>query len=236
MNLNVYYYRHKDGEDDIPICQYMRLDYLFQLLETQRYYASRRNVFIDANEVNSKIKLKFNLKPNIMNITPVTQISKKLFSKTELENMPTACWTIRKQESFLMWKCYATEMGVCIKTTKHNLIASIKTDISEHSDNQVICGSMDYKSFKPSLNEEKQLFDKDKAYAEEKEFRFYFHFPSYDTNKDAKGITIPVDTKIMIEEIILSPFIQKVAANKLVQMINNDYGINARQSDIKLKL
>ena len=236
MKMNGYYYRQKDGENDMLICQYMRLDYLIQLLKTQKYYVNRRHQFIDANEVNNRIKFKFNLKPSINNTISSTKKVERFFSTHEIELLPTACWTKRKQESFLMWKSYATEMGACIKTTKHNVIASIKTDITEQSENLVICGSMDYKSFKPSLDEEKQLFDKDIAYAEEKEFRFYFHFPSYDTNKDANAITIPVDTKIMIDEIILSPFICKDAANEISQMITDKYNIDVKQSEIKLKL
>lgn len=236
MKMNGYYYRQKDGGNDMLICQYMRLDYLIQLLKTQKYYVNRRHQFIDANEVNNRIKFEFNLKPSINNTIPSTKKVERFFSTNDIELLPTACWTKRKQESFLMWKSYATEMGACIKTTKHNVIASIKTDISEQSENQVLCGSMDYKSLKPSLDEEKQLFDKDKAYAEEKEFRFYFHFPSYDTNKYANAITIPVDTKIMIDEIILSPFICKDAASEISQMITDKYNIQVKQSEIKLNL
>ena len=232
---NRYYYRLSDGDEDKIICQYLRLDYLLQLLETGNYYVRRRKYFADANEKYYK-SLKYMFAPvlNGENVIPQPMSLERIIPYTKIVDCPTSCWSMNEEENYLMWKCYATEMGACIRTTIHNFISSLKQDFSENSENIVICGSMDYKNFQLSFDEEKQLFDKDKAYSEEKEFRFYFHLPSYDTNKDEKGILVPVDTKVMIDEIYLSPFMCKDAANKLARMIKCAYGIDAEQSKIKI--
>jgi len=236
MKLNGYYYRLKDGSGDRFICQYMRLDYLIQLLETQKYYVSRRKFFEDANEKYYKsLKFMFVPVPFGENVISQPKSIERIIPYTKIVDCPTSCWSKRKEENYLMWKCYATEMGACIRTTTHNFIASLKQDFSENSENLVICGSMDYKKLKPSFEEEKQLFDKDTGYSEEKEFRFYFHLPSSDTNKDEKGILVPVNTKVLINEIILSPFIRKEAAEKLAKMIKCDYDIEANPSKMKIK-
>lgn len=234
--FNWFYYRQSDGCEDKFICQYLRLDYLLQLLETGKYYVRRRKYFEDANEKYYKsLKFMFVPVPFGENVISQPKSIERIIPYTKIVDCPTSCWSKRKEENYLMWKCYATEMGACIRTTTHNFIASLKQDFSENSENLVICGSMDYKKLKPSFEEEKQLFDKDKAYSEEKEFRFYFHLPSCDTNKDEKGILVPVDTKVMIDDILISPFMCKDAADKLARMIKCAYGIEAEQSRIKIK-
>ena len=62
-----------------------------------------------------------------------------------LMNCPTSCWTLNDNESYLMWKSYASEFGARIKTSVYNLIASIKLDLASDSQNKILCGSMDYK-------------------------------------------------------------------------------------------
>lgn len=233
---NGYYYRLKDNRDDRFICQYMRLDYLIQLLETQYYYANRRKNFNDAKEINNEVKMIFNPKSVWKKNKYSPKAPERTFSYKQIENCPTACWSKNKREDFLIWKCYATEIGACIKSTVYKVIDSIKIRHSKESNNWIICGSMDYTNIKPSLDVEKQLFDKDKAYSSEKEFRFYFHLPSCDTNDNASGILIPVNTNVMIDEIILSPFIRKETANSLARMIKKAYNIEVKQSSIKLKL
>lgn len=234
QKFNGYYFRINEGDGDSPICQYMRLEYFIKMLETQKYYVRRRKYFDDINEGYKDIKLSFAFVPVGENTIPQIMSIDRIIPYAHID-CPTACWSKKKQESFLMWKCYATEMGVCIKTTIHNFIASIKENTSEESDNRIVCGSVDYKDFRPSANEECQLFDKDSAYADEEEFRFYFYFPSYFNKDKEEGIFIPVDTNVMIDEVLLSPFICKETADKFAQMIRFDYNINVRQSSIKLK-
>jgi hypothetical protein len=238
--MNQYYYRLKEGCDDKSICQYMRLDYFIQLLETSKYCVMRRRTFDDANESfqNKKLAFGFTYVGDNNLSKAKTKETERLIPYTDIINCPTACWSKKKKESYLMWKCYAKEIGVCIKTTVHNLIASLLLDFDNNLNcNKILCGSMDYLAFNPSSEEECQLFDKDISYADEEEFRFYFYLSSDDKKKDIsnKAIYIPVNTKVMINEVILSPFICKDAANRLAKMIKCAYNIDVKQSDIILK-
>ena len=233
--LNCYYYRIEEGCENRPICKYMRLDHLIQLLESGKFYVSRRKTFDDANESYKNMKLAFGFTA-VGNNTYTQPVSlERIMPYSVIPDCPTSCWSKSEEEKYLMWKCYATEVGACIRSTVHNLIASLRLNLDEKSENKVVCGSMNYKDYMPSSIEEHQLFDKDKAYVDEEEFRFYFHLPSYNSDKDAKGILITVDTNILIDEIILSPFIKKDAADKLARTIKCMYNIDVKQSRIQIK-
>lgn len=234
--FNWYYYNPSDGPEDIAICQYMRMDYLIQLLETQNYYVSRRREYIDANESYQNIKLSVPIAPAHKGKYPQQDTIKRIIPYFDIIHCPTSCWTQNTDESYLMWKSYATEVGACIKTTVHNFVASLDLALEKDGDNKVVCGSMNYNKVMPSHDELKQLFDKDIVYSDENEFRFYFHLADDTDKKSTKYRLIPVNTKVMIDEIVLSPFICKEAANKFARMIKHCYGIdNVKQSNIKLK-
>ena len=237
--LNWYYYRPDEGCDDKFICQYMRLDYLIQLLEKKQYYVKRRRTFKDAYESYENNKLAFAPWPVGNNCTPQPkELQERLIPYTDIMHCPTACWSKHERESYLMWKSYATEIGACVRTTVHNFIASLQIDLNIiENENKVLCGSMKYDYFRPSTIEGDQLFDKDIVYADENEFRFYFLLASDAEKKieENKGIYIPVDTKVMIDEILLSPFICKEAGDKIARMIKCAYDIDVKLSNINIK-
>jgi hypothetical protein len=215
----------------------MSLDYLIRLLETHKYYVRRRREFDDANESYENVKLAFPIAPAKNYNSQDQELTKRIIPYFDIIHCPTSCWTKNEDESFLMWKSYATEVGARIKTTVHSFIASIELDLEQDGMNKVVCGSMSYKKdLIPSSNELGQLFNKDKAYSAENEFRFYFHISSDSDKKSTKYHLIPVNTYVMIDEILLSPFICKEAADKLARMVKCTYGIeNVKQSNIRLK-
>lgn len=237
--MNGYYYRLEDGCDNRFICQYMRLDYLIQLLETETYYVKRRKNFIDANEsFESSIEgLGFR---NRDDITLQLSSEEVDIRYKDIIDCPTSCWSMTNQESFLMWKSYATEMGACIKTTTHDFIASIKSDLDiSNKDNKLLCGSMDYVDYSKQVkNMDNLLFGKDLVYADENEYRFYFLFASdrKECGIENRGIHVPVNTKVLIGEVLLSPFICKDAANKIARMLKCSYNIEVKLSKIELRL
>ena len=148
---------------------------------------------------------------------------------TESGRMLTACWTERKGESALMWKNFTTKMGGCIKSTINNFVASFTND-----DYDICCGRMSYTDICAGQDLVDSLFTKDKAFEEEREIRFYF------TPKKglptSKGISIPILPDVMIDEIIISPYIEPKAQNVLKQMISEKYNIKVTSSKIELRL
>lgn len=234
--INWYYYLPVDGSEDREICQYMRLDYLIQLLETHKYYVSRRREFIDSNEKYQDLKLSVPVTPAHKECYPKQEPKERIIPYFDIIHCPTSCWTKKTEESYLMWKSYATEIGARIKSTIYNFVSSLEIDLVKEGENKVVCGSVNYKEFRPSYDELRQLFDKDKVYADEDEFRFYFQLSNDTDKRNTKCRLIPVNTTVMIDEILLSPFICKDAADKLTRMIKCCYGIeNVKQSNIKLK-
>lgn len=234
--FNWYYYNPSDGPEDRVICQYMRLDYLIQLFETQNYYVSRRREYNDANESYQNFKLSVPIAPAHKEICSKQDISERIIPYFDIIHCPTSCWTKNTEESFLMWKSYATEIGARIKSTVYNFVASLEINLEEGGDNKVVCGSINYNKVLLSSDELKQLFGKDVVYSDENEFRFYFHLAEDTDKKSTKYRLIPVNTTVMIDEVVLSPFLCKEAADRLSRMIKCCYGIdNVKQSSIKLK-
>lgn len=235
--MNWYYYHPKDGPADKIICQYMRLDYLLQLLETHKLYAKRRRENDDANEGYYKKYLESGFSIANNGVVPQTEDLKRNLSYKDIVDCPISCWTKTERESYLMWKGYAGETGVRIKSSIHNLVASLQLDLGKEGADKVYCGSMIYcRNYLPSNDEEKQFFSKQEFYTEEDEFRFYFILSDDSDKKYTTNRLISVDPYVMIDEILFSPFLCKEAAKKLVRMIKCCYGIeNVRQSEIKIK-
>lgn len=235
--LNWYYYHPNDGPADRVICQYMRLDYLLQLLETRKLYAKRRRENDDANEGYYNKYLEFGFSIADKNSVSNTECQKPNLTYKNIVDCPISCWTKTERESYLMWKSYAEETGVRIKSSIHNLIASLQLDLGKDGADKLYCGSMNYcENLLPSNDEEKRMFSKDEVYKDEDEIRFYFILSDDSKRKSTTHRLIPIDPNVMIDEIRLSPFLCKEAAGKLVRMIKCSYGIdNVKLSKIKLK-
>ena len=130
----------------------------------------------------------------------------------------------------VMWHSYTPKFGACINSTVHNVIASIK-----QNDYDIWCGKMTYHGYSAQNGFMMNLFSKIPAYKEEEECRFYFF--EYEQPKNILSyINIDIDPSVMIDEIILSPLINKATAKKLAHFIRSKYGIKTTESNIKLKL
>lgn len=239
MNSNEKGLRHfiimEEVDNNLTIYQYMDLDYLLYLLKRQEYYVKPKKYFFDKHERNLPLKSHFRIEPVGENCYKRIQKPDDSFEKSqqfhESGNLLTACWTKHDGENVLMWKNFTSKLGVCIKSTIASFIASFKTD-----DFVICCGRMFYKGIEYYDDNIERLFIKDKAFKGEEEIRFYF-IPSdkIDTSK-MKGLSIAVDPKVMIDEIILSPYIDKIAANELKEFIAREYKVKVNQSKIELNV
>lgn len=229
------YYQLMDGVDaNTEIRQYMDLDYLLRLLETRSYYVKQKQEFPDMYESRLPLKAMFKLQPvghgnDKEPHTDNTDSLDRMRKITDSGSMLTACWTERRGESALMWKNFTTKMGVCIKSTISNVVASFTID-----DYDICCGRMSYSGFNSEQGLTEILFSKGRAYQEEKEIRFYF------TTKNClatcSNTCIPVLPEVMIDEIVLSPYIEPMAREVLRQMISEKYNLKVTSSKIELKI
>ncbi len=72
--------------------------------------------------------------------------------------------------------------------------------------------------------QENELFSKDPAFADEEELRFYF-VPEDSSEMPEDNMYLKAETKDLIDEIILSPRIEPVAASELRTMLSEKYGV-----------
>lgn len=231
--LTWYSFREKDGDSDRVIYKYMELEHLLYLLETKRFYVKRRRENEDPNESYTNVKLSFGMTAVGENIPPQPKTDFRMVPYSEIVSLPTSCWTLDSDEKNSMWKEYAPRFGVRVKSSVHNLIASLDIETSEESHNRIICGSMMYEDFFPSTDEERQLFLKDCSYWGEKEFRFYFNLPD-DTKKENPAILIPIDPAVLIDEVVISPIVTEIAAKKIAGFLHCCYDIKAFPSNTKI--
>lgn len=222
-------------DENTPISQYMDLDYFLLLLKNKNYYVSRKYTFPDLNEGEFPSKRIFPFTAVGENTPPqpkhdVDTCLRVWKSYQENRGVPTSCWTHDISNNILMWKNFTSKLGVCIKSSVRNVIASIKENKYD-----IWCGKMTYNGYYAKRGFMKNMFSKVSAYSKEDECRFYFFEQTLPDNP-LPYINIPIDPSIMIDEVSVSPFIEKEASGELVRLIHNEYNVNIHTSNINIKL
>ncbi len=234
-----YFYLKKGLDAETVIFQYMDLDYLLCLLEKNEYFINRKSTFEDKREKELPIRSIFSFQAVGGEVSVPKQIDndvdatlKKMEIFKELKHLPTSCWTkgslANKSEDILMWKSFTCKIGACIKSTIHNFISSFKTNEYE-----IWCGDIAYNSFSPSQTLIESLYTKEQAFYSEQEIRFYFASEN-DNSNCSNHISLNVNPLVMIDEIILSPFITQIASAKLAEIIKRTYNIKTLSSNIQI--
>ena len=221
---------------DAPICQYMRLDYFISLLKTGEYFVRPRREFEDAFEANLPLPKMFPIHeaektiPQQVLDEEINKMSEKLEANRENGKLLTSCWCLQTCENLLMWNCYASKIGVRIKSTVRRFLSAINTDAYD-----ILCGRMNYTGY--NYYNDDFLFTKDKGYGGEDEFRFYFIPKATDQDSDSekpKPVRIKVNLSELIEDVMLSPYIDTRAANEICKLAKVKCGITMRPSSLKI--
>ena len=183
------------------ICRYMSFDVFLQLLYGI-LFVPRRQLFMDVRESGKRnIKSRFMLRSINDNNHGIQKIQEELnaydqFSKKLRQSrfLLTSCWTIDNGEDFLMWKSYASQIGVCVKTTIGQLLFNI-----DYVKNNLlpICSTMSYMGIYQKAGLLESVFAKDKYYQSENEFRIYFVPRDNVTAEEMKSIDAKTVEKIL---------------------------------------
>lgn len=240
---------------DTPIMRYMKLEHLLNLLEGKKFYVSLKKQFLDKNEISLPIKYMFPVYQAGVDILDdkrhedLNRMQSKYRDYKDLQNLPVSCWTLKPFEDFLMWMSYTftnrfstseiyasgndihnyeKELGICIKTTVGNVVASLT-----YPDFDIFCGKMIYQNY-PFYNN-KEAFTKSVYFRGEDEFRFYFVPKDYAYKID-NHIELDVNPDVLIDEVILSPFFKRSVAEKVANVLRARYNIKCRLSAIELKI
>lgn len=205
----------------------MDLDHFLCMVKEGKFYVSKKKTFDDLNEIipHYKSLYPFNIIGNddtleyTRIIEEVKIISKKWKDYKNTSEWFASCWTLRHDENYLMWKAYPSKFGVRICTTIDRFVDSITPN-----DFLVLCGRMIYDGYYPEKELDSLIFSKGKYYSNEEELRFYFVPKSVQVDKDY--IELPIRLKEdnaqdIIKEIILSPCINRKAAEEIKVMLKN---------------
>lgn len=205
------------------IFRYTSFDNLQKILEDKKFRLSNRNTFSDRREkgefYDSKLHFyRFSVAGEQADEKTLKEWGYKNAQIRKACELPTSCWTTKKDEDFLLWKAYTEgETGVRIETTIEKLIGSLQ-NLSQLA---LYCAKMEYGKEKPFYEVMESMFFKTHFYRSEEEFRLYV----IDNNRDKKDNAIFLDVKPqeMIEKIILSPFLSVESAKIKNEMLQEKY-------------
>jgi len=220
------YFMFNDLRTDTYIYKYMDLDYFLCMIKEGKFYVSKKRKFEDLNEIWPPYKQFYPFLVSGNNSTidytrvseEVKRISMKWKDYKNTGEWFASCWTLRRDENFLMWKAYASKFGVRICTTIDRLVDSITPNVFH-----ILCGRIMYDGYYPEKSIESLVFSKGGYYSNEDEFRFYF-IPK-DGYIDKDYVELPINKnddndRNVIIEIILSPCIKKKAAEEIRRMLS----------------
>ncbi|MBD5424976.1 MAG: hypothetical protein HDR45_02115 [Bacteroides sp.] len=235
MSNNLFYLAERSL--DTRICQYLSLDNFIAQLSRREYYISRKGEFEDANEAQLPKSQRF--LPTLACTIPdkktrelIQTYDKKVERYYNLSNSFVSCWSTNDNEDYLMWKNYASTIGVCVVSTVGNFIASFKNN--EFSRYNVFAAPVSYRSVKRDDSLLDMVFIKSEHYVGESEWRFLFTPKNSETSK-RHNIWLPFDYNVLIDSVILSPFIQKETSRFLIDNLKDKFNIMVESSSIAIK-
>lgn len=229
--------------NDTEICQYMSFDYVKSILETDEYYIKRKAFFVDKREKTIPFRLQFELTPAGIKLTPeqMNRMDERNrvveYYEKESSLLLTSCWTERITENALMWDRGPEKKKACIKTKIGNFVEAFG-DIKL----AIWCGKILYEPIKPLLMSTDIIWYKEPCFSDEREIRFYFSadfskiVPDVPNNtNEEEGVFLPVKKDLLIQEIVLSPYIEKKEAKDIKNTIIKTHGIKTTISKIEVK-
>lgn len=235
----------------------MSFETLLQILNGD-FYVPRKALFSDEREFGFiPLKNRFALRPicddSELANRALEECKKSIDDYKERMNksrfLLTSCWTLNCMENYLMWKAYAPQIGVCVRTTIGKLRDAIKFDETDYI---TICSPMEYKGGETFSDFLASLFKKDLYYESEQEIRFYFvhkdclpHKSTDDNDKVEKTLMkaiefeqkefkgkssnykmhemFSIDPESLIDSISISPFLKQETFYYLLQSLEQRY-------------
>lgn len=224
---------------DTPICQYMNLNHLIALLKTEEYYVNRKKCFMDKMEKTLPHKFifsEFTIPNGQLSPMQIERSKSRQETVRKFENMSpcllTSCWTERVTENALMWDRDGEKHKACIRSTIGRFVSAIRGP-----ELTIWCGKIIYEPLLPMVMSDDIIWYKQPYFSDEREIRFYFSkeinqiIPDDETSNHKNFC---IDRKKLIQEIVLSPYIEKSSAESLKERFENEYNIQTTISKIEL--
>lgn len=211
----------KGFNNDTKIYRYMDFDSFLQILD-RKLYVSAKKQFSDCYDAGTKVPLKDIFK-NFVKVCGDKEVAQKNYTSIELmemfkksQNYLASCWTFNKDD-ILMWQAYTHgNCGICIESSVGNVIAAL--DSNAMKPYLICCSPMYYDGYSSLQDVGGILFQKQNQYKGENEARFYFlNGISKDksANSDKDYAVFDIDSDVLIEKVLLSPFMRGNSAHVL---------------------
>ena len=217
----------KNIPEDTVIYRYINVLKFFDLLVKKQLYFSNYKYFSDKYE--TEITLKY-IKEFARKVNSEIEDNKMSSFVNYFQNRCVNCWNISESEQYLLWKSYCQNInyGVVIKSTVKNLMSSLP----DYSDIIFVCKKIKYIPYISPTNNINPIFTKYDFYQTEKELRVSCIIDY--TEENERGIFIPVDLNILIDEIILN--INSNYFQTVKKIVENILGIEFANQKIKKSL
>ena len=170
----------------------------------------------------------------------------KIYEANSMINLSLInCWTAEKYESYALWKIYlgGQQLGFAIKSTLGKLIHAIEEGDDPYPEEYFI-GKVEYSELLSSDENHrlKMLTRKMPFYKYENEIRLIIlNYPRSEGGTKTPyplniGRHVNVDTKVLIDEVYLSPFSPKWVYDSLIttiKLIDSSIGEKLKESRVK---
>lgn len=226
-----------------PIYRYIDFSYLIELIKNKQLFVPNRQRFSDMRELSEHNKKTMREIVSTFQIVPSYK-SRKYHREVEerllqIWNQAVLCWTYDSHrvndklqlldENYMMWKCHESKYFVCrIKSSINRFLSSID-DVTH----DIIISEVQYKPIgEPHLaNSISGIFTKPDFYMDEDELRFVFLHDNLCDCLSHKDIIISIEPTKLIEEITLSPFVNREEVLLLKKRLMSVLG----ESNVKIK-
>ena len=226
-----------------PIYRYIDFSYLIKLIKNKQLFVPNRQRFSDMRELSEHNKKTMREIISTFQIVPSYK-SRKYHREVEerllqIWNQAVLCWTYDSHrvnnksqlldENYMMWKCHESKHFVCrIKSSINRFLSSID-DVTH----DIIISEVQYKPIgEPHLaNSISGIFTKPDFYMDEDELRFVFLHDNLCDCLSHKDIIISIEPTKLIEEITLSPFVNREEVLLLKKRLMSVLG----KSNVKIK-
>jgi hypothetical protein len=122
------------------------------------------------------------------------------------DRVACSCWHRGALESDAMWKVYAGQLGVMLKSTVHRLeTALMEVSVMQlyAAQTELCLGSVEYQNLAPNDPSERPWMIKREAFGHERELRLFVQWP-YELH--GGSVEIGVNVAALISEIVITPF------------------------------
>lgn len=205
---------------DSHIYRYVDFAYLVKMIKERMFFVPNRQKFSDLRE-HSELHFHSIKELRCMRAVPSRRMKKTVKITqdrySQIWNQAVSCWTYdahrenyngeKINENYLMWKCHSNKHFVCrIQSTIRRFAHSMR-DLSH----DIIVSGIEYLPIERyrTADDPLGIFVKPSFYVDEEEIRFVvLHNELADCNM-SKDIKLQFEPLDMIDEILLSPFINR---------------------------